>query len=254
MKLTNAIIGCAAIPMAIGMLMGAASTSSAQNQDYIHNRTVMERALLAGAGGSPVSLGNMSMSAPSTVGDVYLTEDYRITTFWLYENNKMGQGFAARLDLERNEFDILFGTGVRALSGSKVKTLMWLDSLTRTPQYFVNAQEYKNEEEVPFLGFFQILSEGELTLLKMTGVKFKPADKSLIHNTGTKDNKFLKNVAFYVTQGTKANKLPNRKGILKLMESHKDEVVKFMDVNEISTSNERHLTAVFDYYNSLIKK
>jgi hypothetical protein len=248
MKLKITIIGCTVI------LMGAASISSAQNQDYIHNRTVMERALVAGAGGTPVPLGNMSMSTPATVGDVYLTADYRITTFWLYNSNTMGQGYAVRLDLERNEFDILFGNGVRALTGTKVKTLMWLDSLTRTPQYFVNAQEYKNEEDVPFVGFFQILSEGELTLLKMTQVKFKPADKSLVHNTGTKDNKFLKIVDFYIAQGTKATKLPNRKGILKLMASHNDEVEKFMKVNEISTSNERHLVAVFDYYNSLIKK
>jgi hypothetical protein len=38
------------------------------------------------------------------------------------------------------------------------------------------------------------------------------------------------------------------------MESHKAEMSKFIDVNEINFTNERHLTALFDYYNSLVKK
>jgi len=46
--------------------------------------------------------------------------------------------------------------------------------------------------------------------------------------------------------------LPGRKGILKLMESHKEEIDKFIKVNVINLSNERHIAALFDYYNSLV--
>lgn len=237
------------------ILICAATIASAQD-NYLHNRTVMERALVASAGGQSVPLATLSASPPGTVGDVYLTKDYRITTFWMYDENKMVQGYASRLDMQRNEFDIQLGPGkgVRALPGARVKTLMWADSLTKTPQYFVNGQEFVNEEEVPFVGFFQILSEGELTLLKMTRVAFKPADHNPTHNTGVKDNRFLKSVDLYLAQGKKAIELPGRKGIVKLMESHKDEVSKFINVNEINLANERHLTALFDYYNSLVKK
>lgn len=229
---------------------------SQENKDYLHNRTVMERIPLAAQGGNSVMLGNLSVSTPGTVGDVYLNPDYRITTFWLYDQDQAAAGFAARLDLQRNEFDIHMGkgNGIKAMSGTKVRTLMWADSLTRTPQYFVNGHEYKNEEGVPYLGFFQILSEGELTLLRMTTVSFKPADHNPTHYTGSKDNRFIKRTKLYYAVGSTALELPNRKGTLKLMESRKDEINKFIKVNELNLGNDRHIVSLFDYYNSLTKK
>jgi hypothetical protein len=238
------------------LLLRVSTTSAQQDKNYLHNRGIMERIPLAGQSGNAITLGNLSVTTPATVGDVYLTPDYRITTFWLYDDSKVAHGFAARLDLQRNEFDIHMGKGggVKSLSGTKVRTLVMADSLTRTPQYFVNAQEYKNEDGVPFLGFFQILSEGELTLLKLTRVTFKPADPNPTHYTGSKDNRFIKRSELFYASGTSAAELPGRKGILKLMESRKAEVNNFIKINEIDLSSERHLAALFDYYNSLTKK
>ena len=211
---------------------------------------------MAGQGSSPVVLGSLSMRTPDTIGDVYLTKDYRITSFWLYEDDKAAGGFASKLDLQRNEFDILMGAGagVKVLPGSKVKSVTMIDSVMRIPQYFVNGQEYKNEDGVPYVGFFQILSEGKLTLLKLTKVVLIRADQSLSHNTGRTDNRFIKKTTLYVAQGVVADEAPGRKGILKLMESHKEDVNKFAKVNEIDFGNEHQLTALFDYYNSLVSK
>ncbi|MBL7852149.1 MAG: hypothetical protein JNN04_14700 [Cyclobacteriaceae bacterium] len=238
------------------LFVSGSAFSQAAESNYLHNRTIMERVPLAGQAGNAIVLGNLTVSAPATVGDVYLTKDYRITTFWLYDENRVAQGYASRLDLQRNEFDIYMGkgNGIKALAGTRVRTLVMADSLTKTPQYFVNGQEYKDKDGIPYVGFFQILSEGELTLLKMTRVTFKPADHNPTHYTGSKDNRFIKRTDIYYATATNALELPNRKGILKLMESHKDEVEKFMKVNEINITIERHLVALFDYYNSLTKK
>jgi len=216
----------------------------------------MERVGASMASGNMASLGNLATASPGTVGDVYLTKDYRITTFWLYDDNKVAQGFATRLDLQRNEFDIHMGPGkgVKALSATKVRTLVMADSVTMTPTYWVNGHEYKDEDGVPYIGFFQILSEGELTLLKMTRLSFIPADKNPTHQTGSRDNRFVKRTELYYAVGTNAFELPNRKGILKLMESRKEDVEKFIKVNEINLSAERHTIALFDYYNSITKK
>ena len=241
------------------LLLFSASFFHAFSQDndrnYLHNRTIMERVASGGQVGNAVVLGTLSSSPPSTIGDVYLSPDYRITTFWLYDNDQVAQGFSARLDLQRNEFDINLGKGkgIKALPGNKVRTLVMADSISRTPQYFVNAQEFKNGDGEPFSGFFQILSEGELTLLKITSVAFKPADHNPTHNTGIKDNRFMKKSELFYAAGSSANKLPGRKGILKLMESQKEKVDKFIQVNEINLGVERHLIALFDYYNSLTK-
>jgi hypothetical protein len=238
------------------LLLVSSGWAQDDNKNYLHNRGIMERVPLAGQGGNAIMLGNLSVSPPGTVGDVYLTPDYRITTFWLYNDSKVAHGFAARLDLQRNEFDIHMGKGnaIKAMSGARVRTLVMADSLTHTPQYFVNGQEYKNEDGVPFLGFFQILSEGELTLLKLTRVTFKPADHNPTHYTGSKDNRFIKRMELYYASGSNALELPGRKGILKLMELRKEDVNKFVKVNEINVTNERHLIALFDYYNSITRK
>ncbi len=224
----------------------------AQDQNYLHNRTIMDRVPTTGQVGNVVMLGSMSSSPTNTVGDVYLNKDYRIATFWLYEGNQVAQGFAAKLDLQRNEFDIFMGKGnIKALPGTKVRTLMWSDSLTKVPQYFVNAKEFNNKEGVPYLGFFQILSEGSLALYKLNTVTFKPADHNPTHYTGSKDNRFIKHADLFYATGQTALELPNRRGILKLMESKKAEVDKFSKTNELDLSNERHIIALFDYYNSI---
>jgi hypothetical protein len=227
----------------------------AQEQNYIHNRTVMERIPTAAAG-TAISLGSLSYSPVGTVGDVYLNKDYRNATFWLYDGNQVAQGFPTKLDLQRNEFDVLIGQdkGVRALPGNKVRTFVWVDSLTSTRQYFVNAGEYKDDEGTPYRGFFMILSEGEITLLKLNRVIFKAADTRPTHNTGSKDNRFIKSADVYYAVGNKAMKLPGRKGILKLMESQKAAIDKFIEINDLDLGKEWHQVMLFDHYNSLVKK
>lgn len=227
---------------------------SQDDPSYLHNRSVMERMVSQGVSGNTAALGNMSVSKPGLIGDVYLNRDYRNATFLLYENNQLTASLPAKLDLQRNEFDVLMTNGVRALAGSHVRTMVWSDSVSKVPQYFVNAKEYKDDKETPYYGFFQILSEGEITLLKLTEVRLKPADRNLSHSVGTNDNKFLKISTLLYAVSKTAQKLPNKKGTMKLLESRKEEIEKFIDVNDLDLSRENHLTAVFDYYNSLVKK
>jgi len=232
-----------------------AGQGMAQDQNFNHNRAIMER-IPAGSVGGTIALGNLSYSPAGTVGDVYLYEEYRTSTFWLYDGDQVVQGLASRLDMQRNEFDINLGSGkgIRALPGSKVRSMTWTNMQTNTPEYFINAGEYKNDKENPYNGFFQIMSEGEITLHKLNQVVFKPADKNPTHSTGSKDNRFIKSADLYYAIGTKALKLPGRKGILKLLESQKPAIDKFIEVNDLNLGKEWHLVQLFDHYNSLVKK
>ncbi len=224
------------------------------NPSYLHNRGVMEQMITQGAGGNMANLGSLATPNPGLVGDVYLNADYRNATFFLYDENKMTKVYPAKLDLQRNEFDILLSNGVRTIAGVLIRTLVWADSATKVPQYFVNAKEYKSSEATPYFGFFQILAEGDITLLKMTELTFKPADKNLSHSVGSKDNKFIKNVKMYYALGLVAHEMPSKKGVRKLFESRQAEMDKFIEVNEINLTREGHLIATIDHYNSLVRK
>ena len=221
---------------------------------YMHNRLVLERIAAVGVIGNSAMITSMPGSPPGVVGDVYLAKDYRNATFMMYDQDKILHGVPAKLDLQRNEFDVLATGGVRALSGALVRSLVWTDSLTHSTQFLVNGKEFRNMEKVPYLGFFQVLSEGELGLMKMTEVTFKEADRSMAQSVGNKDNKFIKKPRLYYSLGKVAIRLPNKRGIIQLFQSKKDEMEKFIKINEIDFNRENHLSAVFDYYNSLVKK
>lgn len=229
-----------------------AQTYAQAPESYLHNRTMLERVAVQ-SGSTNVVIG-LPPSPPGIVGDVYLNHDYRTAGFILYDNDKIVTGYAARLDLRRNEFDLITAQGIRALSGGLVKSLQWEDSLTKKSQYFVNAKQFKDSEEVPYLGFFQVMSEGELILLKKTDLFFKEADQSLAHNVGTGDNKYIKKPKLYYASGSHALRLPGNKSLIKLLDGKQKEINRFIKINELDLNREHHVQALFDYYNSLVRK
>lgn len=224
----------------------------AQQESYLHNRTILERAAVQ-SGSTNVAF-SMPATPPGVVGDVYLNHDFRPSQFILFADERIVTGYAARLDLRRNEFDIMTEQGIRALAGSRVKSLEWSDSLTKQPQFFVNANRFKNEEGVPYLGFFQILSEGKLILLRKTELIFKEADRSPHHNAGNTDHKFIKRAELYYVRDDHAYRLPARKNVVKMFDAKKPEIDKFIKVNELDLSKDSHVVALFDYYNLLAAK
>ena len=107
---------------------------------------------------------------------------------------------------------------------------------------------------MPYLGFFQILAEGELTLLKKTDVILKEADRSSHHNAGNIDNKLLKRPELFYATDDRALKLPGKGKLTNIFETRREEMKKFIKTNEIDFDKDNHLIALFDYYNLLIRK
>lgn len=222
---------------------------------YMQNRIMMERAA-SGLGSGNTIVTGLGSPPPETVGSVYLSEKYQTATFLMNGEENVSSPYKARLDLQRNEFDLDLGPGrgVRVLPSEKVKSALFVDTELQTSQYYINAAGFRNEEGEPYLGFFELLSEGELLLLKLTRLNLIPADRSLSHNTGNRENRFVKKEEIYYTKGTVTEKIPKRKGILELMQSQKEAVETYIKVNDLNLSSEKHLIAVFNYYNSLTKK
>ncbi len=243
---------CLLIGFTFGISRGQVDPKNPLSDSYFRRVNVMQRML------DPVSIRSgsipsvMPAAAPEVKGDVYLTPDYRITTFVLYDNEKLIEGFASKYDINKNEFDILTHQGVRVLPGNKVKSLVWMDSLTKQPQYFFNYQDVKNEEGVPYLGFFQLLSDGTMPLLKKTELIFRKADFNPALNVGSKDHRYIKKPHYYTIKDSKMIVIPGKK-IYLLFADHQDEAQKFIKKNSLDLSMENHLAALFDYYNSVTK-
>ena len=113
------------------------------------------------------------------IGDTYLDVQWKAASILLYDKNKLIEGFPVRYDIHLNELEIKAKNGVKVLKGDKVKSFVWMDSLTNSPVYFVNAKEFQNEDNVTLSGFFQVLTDGALPLFKKTRVSFKKADYNI---------------------------------------------------------------------------
>lgn len=185
------------------------------------------------------------------VGDTYLDTHWRNSNVMLYDKEKMIEGFPMRYDIHLDELEFKAKNGIKVLAGDKVKSFVWADSITRVPEYFINGNAFRNEDDVPFTGFFEVLSEGSVPLLKKTYIDIKKADYNVALNVGSPDDKILKKNKFYVLKENRLVELPGSRK--KFLNNFNDNarLEKFIKQNSLSPSNESDLKLIWDHFPSL---
>lgn len=186
-------------------------------------------------------------------GDVYLTPYWNKASILLYTDQMVLDGLAVKFDIYRNEFDIRFANGVRVLPGSKVKTVVWADSLTRQLRYLINASDFK-ENGVPLKGFFEVLSDGAIPLLSLYYVEILEPDFNPALNVGSRDIRIIQKNNFYYLTGNEVFRIKNKKQLEELFQSHQKEMKDFMRKNQVTVNSAASLRTVFDYYNYYLNK
>jgi hypothetical protein len=185
------------------------------------------------------------------VGDTYLDTQWRNSNVMLYEQEKLIEGFPMRYDIHQDELEFKAKNGIKVLAGDKVKSFVWADSITRTPAYFISGKAFRNVDDVPFTGFFQVLAEGSVPLLKKTYIDIKKADYNVALNVGSPDDKILKKNKFYVLKENRLVELPgSRKKFLNIFNDNA-RLEEFIKQNSLSTTNEHDLKMIWDHFPSL---
>lgn len=187
------------------------------------------------------------------IGNAYLNPDWNRTTFLLYDEDKMIEGYPARYEIDQDQFEIQVGAGIKLLNGKSVRSFVWVDSLTRSPHYFVNAKDFKNENNIPLTGFFEVLTEGDLTLLSRTDLVVKKPNYNDKLDVGSRDERILKKTKFYFTEGGKIKELATtRKKLLPVFGEYATAMEEFIRKNELSLNEPDHLKAIFENYNAKV--
>lgn len=185
------------------------------------------------------------------IGDTYLNLEWRKAAILLYEGNRLIEGHSARYDIQTNELDIEASNGIKALSGTKVKSFVWLDSQTGKSAFFINAKEYHFNETV-LTGFFEVRVDGSNPLFKKVSLILKKADYNAALSTGSRDDKILKKIFYYYREGNQVMLLPNsKKKVLPIFKNNADKINAFINKNNLSVKQEDHLEQIFTYFNSL---
>jgi hypothetical protein len=76
------------------------------------------------------------------IGDVYLDIHWGNSSIELFNSEKLIEGYYTRFDIKNNEVEFQIDRSVRVLPGNKVKSVVWIDSITQQPRIIENASKY----------------------------------------------------------------------------------------------------------------
>jgi hypothetical protein len=236
--------------IALFVLQGVAvlSQNPSSTRNFMQNKYLLERManpeqLLMG------TVQTLPPAAPDVVGNDLLNAQFQKATFLLNDSSLL-EGLPVKYYITRNEFDVKTKAGLRALKGDRVKSFVWIDSATKKPQVFINAREFKRPNGTPGAGFFQLITEGKVGLMKQTEVIFKEANYHEALNVGSRDHQLIKKIHYYYLINNTFSPLPKKK-LESIFPDHQTDVQRFIKINTLDVAREDHLQALFDYYNSL---
>jgi len=202
--------------------------------------------------------GNMIYGIPDgpkqLLGNYYLDTKWNKSTIMLYKNEEILVDQWVRYNIASNQFEILSPNDerVKTIPGLRVQNLVWVDSLHRVPRYFINGMDLK-ENGTPISGFYEVLVDGELSLVRRTIATVKKSNYNTALMIGNKDDEIKKRDTYYYLQDDQVIEVPkSQKKLMKLFrEDKQEEIAKFIDDNDPNLKEVSGLYKVFSYYNSL---
>jgi len=189
------------------------------------------------------------------IGDGYLHTYWSTGAILLNDKDQIIEGYPLRYDILNDELEIRSNAGVKALKSNRVKSFVWLDSLSNTAHYYISTSGYIAEGKDKPKGFLQILSDGSMPAFKHTVVRVREADYRADLNMGKADTYVLKKEKFYYAIDNQLYPVPSsRKKFVAIFGARAQDIDAFISENNLSVSQEHHLRIIFDHYNSSAKK
>jgi hypothetical protein len=185
------------------------------------------------------------------VGDTYVDPKWRMSAIHLYENDIVLEGYPLRFDILANELEVHTVEGIKVLHGEAVSSFMWIDEETNVKDYYINAKEFEVKDNKSHTGFYHILSDGAMPLLKRTKILVKKPDYNPNLNMGSPDTKIIKTYEYYYVKDKQVFRLSSlSKKVIPVFEERSGEMKAFIADNSLSAANEKDLVKMFEHYNS----
>jgi hypothetical protein len=239
--------------MIIAMLVFIEKQVSAQTPTI--NNNVRSANLLNQLGSYRVTPGDIffpisSNEKSQTIGDVYLDAHWSQSSLLLFDNERLINDYLTRYDIQNNEFEFRLKGGVKVLAGVKVKNIVWIDSLTKQTRIMNNAREYI-ASVTPIDGFFEVLQEGDVQLLKKVYLEILRPNFSPALNVGSKDTKIIKKSEYFYSINNKLNQI-KKKASLDAIQKYDSsiELESLIKKEKINLNKESDLRKLFLILNS----
>lgn len=200
--------------------------------------------------------GNMIFGIPpdpkKIEGDNYLDKKWNSASILLYRDQQMLEGFRVRYNITSNMFELMEPENnlVSILPGLRVQNIVWVDSTHRVPRYFVNGMDFL-EEGSPISGFFEVLVEGELPLMRRTLAVFKESTYNTALMVGERNDKILKRDKYYYLVEKNIIEVPKkRKKFFLIFGEDAEEMEEFAASNNLNIKDPNAVFQIFTNYNS----
>ena len=126
-------------------------------------------------------------------GNFYLDNKWNLASILLYREQTVMEGFRVRYNINSNMFELWEpeSSQITTIQGLRIQNIVWMDSSYKVPRYFVNGMDFR-DEEVPISGFFEVLVEGELPLMRRTIAVFKESNYNTALMVGNRNDQIIK--------------------------------------------------------------
>lgn len=181
------------------------------------------------------------------VGDTYYNEHWTKSIIRLYDD-KFIKGYLTRYDIKQNEIEFVFQQGIKVISGNKVKSIEWIDSLSKETSRLFNTKDFTLEGS-SFKGFAELIIDGKIPLFKKVILDEIPPTFNSALNVGTKDLTIVKKVKYFFAVYNRVYEV-KKKQTLKSLQPFQPEIQNFCKTESISWTNEQDLKRLFAYVNA----
>jgi hypothetical protein len=183
------------------------------------------------------------------IGDTYLNTQWMRSSFMMYNVDKTFENYKVRYDIRRNELEVKTPTQVKVVEGNRLKNFAVTDSLNSHTAFYANGKDFTLDGKKQS-GFYEVLEDGKLALLKKTEIEVKKADYNAALNIGSLDEKILKKDSYFVLKGTELQEVRKKK-FFAVFGDQAAVVQDYADKNKLSVGDPRQLELIVRHYNSL---
>jgi hypothetical protein len=221
------------------------TVSDAVRTSNILNRLQQQNGLSTG----DLIVPSSSAAEHEVEGDPYWDIHWGKGALQFYEKDRWATGYIMRYNIQRNDFELLFEKTIRVIEGKQIRHMVFLDSLSGKTRFLINAKEYK-EEDVPMIGFFEVLVDGKNALMKYVRLEILKPDFSPALNVGSKNTRIVKKESYFFNIDRSVYRIRSKKSMDSLFSERETEMNLFIKREGIRFNRESDLIKLFSYFSS----
>ncbi|MTI19769.1 hypothetical protein E1176_01915 [Fulvivirga sp. RKSG066] len=180
---------------------------------------------------------------------VYLTDNW-----WLgnvhFENGKKAKGYPLRYDIVNDQIEIKTSGIVRVAPGRMVQAFEVINPTTGQLRYFVRSNSFRQNKEIIKDGFFEVLNEGDINVLKYFDFTRIPANYNPALDVGSRTPTIETKEEFYLSQDFQISELPRKKRDFYELVDMTEKFKNLIKENGWSHKNEKELLKIIEAINN----